>query len=45
MKEADTYQLAEELVTREGVEEYVVDPYDEFTLSVSGPARVLVIYD
>jgi len=54
LKEIPTCQLVEELVRREGVEEYVVAPYEPFKIEVAdkskaphtdGPAIILYIYD
>lgn len=49
MKDTATVKLVEELVTREGVKEIVVEPYEKLELKgadpIEGPARVLVIID
>ena len=54
LKEIPTCQLVEELASREGVEEYTVDPHEPFAIQISGenqaphssgPARILYVYD
>ena len=45
LEEVSTKDLVNELSTREGVEETVVDPYEDFNVNVNGPAIVLVVYD
>lgn len=45
LKNIPTKELLEELIQREGVEETIAEPYQDVTITVSGPARVLVIKD
>lgn len=45
IKNIPTKELLEELIQREGVEETIAEPYQDVTITVSGPARVLVIKD
>ena len=40
-----TAQLVEELVSRDGVETYRIEPYQLKTLSAEGPAIVLIVTD
>ena len=40
-----TAQLVEELVSRDGVETYRIEPYQLKTLSAEGPALVLIVTD
>ena len=40
-----TYELVEELKTREGVETIMAEPYQKREVSVEGPAVILVITD
>lgn len=40
-----TKELVEELMTREGVEQKTVEPYEDYKVSVNGPAIVLVVID
>ncbi|MCD8218919.1 MAG: BC1881 family protein [Ruminococcus sp.] len=49
-KEADlsrieTRELVEELRKREGVETKIAGPYEDITVTVNGPAIVLVVMD
>lgn len=45
LKNVPTAQLAEELVSREGVATYRVEPYQLKTLIAEGPAIVLIVTD
>ena len=45
MKDFETVDLVTELISREGVEEHTVEPFEEETITVIGPARILVITD
>lgn len=45
MMTLDTCDLVNELITREGVEEHVVEPFDEISITTKGPARILVVKD
>ena len=45
MKKAKTCELVDEVETREGVEKKVIGPYQTETVSVEGPAVILVITD
>lgn len=38
-----TKELVEELTKREGVQETIAEPYQNVVITVSGPARVLVV--
>jgi hypothetical protein len=40
-----TYELVEELKTREGVDTKIADPYEDLGVTVNGPAIVLVVID
>lgn len=40
-----TCQMVEELCRREGVEKTIASPYERATVSVDGPATVLVVTD
>lgn len=40
-----TYELMEELKKRDGVEAQTAEPYKDLTVSVNGPAVVLVVID
>lgn len=44
-KNISTKELVEELIQRDGVEETIAEPYQDVVVTVSGPARVLVITD
>ena len=41
----ETYELVEELKKREGVEAHMAEPYKDLTVTVNGPAVVLVVTD
>ena len=45
MSAIPTYQLVQELIKREGVENFVAEPYQDLNVPVNGPARVIVVYD
>ena len=45
LKEIPTCQLVEELKSREGVEQIVVEPYEDFKMNVNGAAVVLIVMD
>lgn len=40
-----TKELVEELKTREGVETKYAEPYQDFNISVNGPAIILIVTD
>ena len=40
-----TVGLVEELLTREGVKQILVGPYEKHTITVEGPCIILVIED
>ena len=42
---AATCELVGELSSREGVEAHVAEPYKDLTVTVNGPAIVLVVTD
>lgn len=44
-KEIPTHDLVEELKTREGVQMEYAEPYQDKTITVNGPAIVLVVTD
>ena len=45
MSEFKTCDLVDELQKREGVETHIAEPYQDMTVSVNGPAVVLVVID
>ena len=45
MNDISTANLVKELETREGVELIIAEPYDNKTITVEGPAVVLVVKD
>ena len=45
LSEFKTCELVGELRKREGVETHTVEPYQDVTVSVNGPAVVLVVID
>lgn len=45
LSEFKTCELADELRKREGVETHIAEPYQDVTVSVNGPAVVLVVID
>lgn len=45
MEHINTCDLVDELSRREGVEDHIVEPYEGYTITVEGPARVLVVID
>ena len=38
-------ELVKELKKREGVEEHIAEPYQDLSISIIGPARILVVTD
>ena len=45
LSEFKTCDLVDELRKREGMEEHTAEPYQDMTVSVNGPAVVLVVID
>ena len=45
LQKVSTKDLVEELERREGVDTTIAEPYQEKTVSVNGPAIVLVVTD
>lgn len=45
LSEFKTCALVDELRKREGVETHIAEPYQDVTVSVNGPAVVLVVID
>ena len=45
LSEFKTCELVDELRKREGVETHIAEPYQDATVSVNGPAVVLVVID
>lgn len=45
LSEFKTCELVDELRKREGVETHIAGPYQDVTVSVNGPAVVLVVID
>lgn len=45
LKDFYTCDLVFELERREGVETHIAEPYQDLTVSVNGPAIVLVVID
>ena len=45
LKDVKTCELVEELKKREGVEVKISEPHEDMSVSVNGPAVVLVIVD
>ena len=45
LKDIATKDLVDELKKREGVETAIAEPYQDVTVSVNGPAVVLVVID
>lgn len=45
MSQIYTCELVKELEKREGVERVIIDPYEEKTIKVEGPAIVLIVID
>lgn len=45
LSEFKTCDLVDELRKREGVETHIAEPYQDVTVSVNGPAVVLVVID
>ena len=44
-RQVKTCELVSEIKNREGVETHVAEPYQDVTVSVNGPAVVLVVID
>jgi len=45
MSEFTTAELVEELKHRQGVDAQIAEPYEDITVSVNGPAIVLIVTD
>lgn len=45
LSEFKTCDLVDEIRKREGVETHIAEPYQDVTVSVNGPAVVLVVID
>ena len=45
MSEFTTAELVEELKRRQGVNAQIAEPYEDITVSVNGPAIVLIVTD
>ena len=45
LKDVKTCELAEELKKREGVEVKIAEPHKDMSVSVNGPAVVLIVVD
>ncbi|EFU78108.1 hypothetical protein HMPREF9970_1008 [Lachnoanaerobaculum saburreum F0468] len=45
LKDINTCELVEELKKREGVEVKIAEPHKDMSVSVNGPAVVLVVVD
>ena len=45
LKDVKTYELVEELKKREGVEVKIAEPHKDMSVSVNGPAVVLIVVD
>ena len=45
MSEFTTAELVEELKRRQGVDTQIAEPYEDITVSVNGPAIVLIVTD
>lgn len=45
LEDVATVELVEELAKRKGVSKKIVDPYQDITVSINGPATVLVVID
>lgn len=45
LSEFKTCDLVDELRKREGVETHIAEPYQDVTVSVNGPAVVMVVID
>ena len=45
LKDINTCELVEELKKREGVEVKIAEPHRDMSVSVNGPAVVLVVVD
>ena len=45
LKDVKTCELVEELKKREGVEVKIAEPHKDMSVSVTGPAVVLVVVD
>ena len=45
LKDVKTCELVEELKKREGVEAKIAEPHKDMSVSVNGPAVVLIVVD
>lgn len=45
LKDVKTCELVEELKKREGVEVKITEPHKDMSVSVNGPATVLIVID
>lgn len=45
LKEYPTCKLVKELLTREGVQIEYAEPHQDKTISINGPAEILIIVD
>lgn len=45
VSEFTTAELVEELKQRQGVDAQIAEPYEDITISVNGPAIVLIVTD
>lgn len=45
LKDVKTCELVKELARREGVTKTIAEPYEDKTITVNGPAVVLVVVD
>lgn len=45
LKQYTTKDLVTELETREGVEYKIVEPYEDYNISVNGSAIILIVID
>jgi len=45
LKDINTCELVEELKKREGVEVKIAEPHKDMSVSVNGPAVVLIVVD
>lgn len=45
LKDVKTCELVKELAEREGITKTIAEPYEDKTITVNGPAVVLVVED
>lgn len=45
LEDVATVELVEELAKRKGVSKKIAEPYQDMTVSINGPAIVLVVID